>query len=238
MPAHRSQLCTNLQYLAVVKLLLNLKEGEMSTNSGDSFARNKILNVASIMVRQSGSQELELMDVAKGANVDLATVERFFESRIQLIAEAQMANYFAMIEAHHLVLARIEMAVVDGDEVAFWVGIEENMMMAWSSGQIDNKWGIVNLLQDVWSDPFSQRHFCDLLDIQFDRWITVVEDAKILGWIDQEIDAKALTAVIWSASVGQVITAGSTFLNLSPQEVRDFYLKIVRGKEKLEPSSS
>jgi hypothetical protein len=210
----------------------------MSESSVDAFTRRKIVNVASILVRQSGSQDLELVDVAKGANLDLATVEHYFESRTQLIAEAQMANYFAMVEAHHLVLASIEAAVVNEDEATFWVGIEENMEMAWQSGQIDNKWGIVNLLQDVWGDPFSQRHFCDLLDIQFDRWITVVEKAQALGWMDQELDAKALTAVIWSASVGQVITAGSTFLNLSPQEVRDFYLKIVRGPGKLEPSPS
>jgi AcrR family transcriptional regulator len=210
----------------------------MSESSGDAFTRKKIVNVASILVRQSGSQDVELSDVAKGANIDLTTVEHFFESRTQLIAEAQMANYFAMVEAHHLVLARIEVAVAEEDEVAFWAGIEENMEMAWQSGQIDNKWGIVNLLQDVWNDPFSQRHFCDLLDIQFDRWITVVENGQALGWMDNELDAKALTAVIWSASVGQVITAGSTFLNLSPREVRDFYLKIVRGREKLEPSTT
>jgi hypothetical protein len=208
----------------------------MSESSVDAFTRRKIVNVASILVRQSGSQDLELVDVARGANLDLTTVEHYFESRTQLIAEAQMANYFAMVEAHHLVLASIEAAVVDEDEATFWVGIEENMEMAWQSGQIDNKWGIVNLLQDVWNDPFSQRHFCDLLDIQFDRWITVVEKAQALGWMDQALDAKALTAVIWSASVGQVITAGSTFLNLSPQEVRDFYLKIVRGPGTLEPS--
>jgi AcrR family transcriptional regulator len=210
----------------------------MSMNSQDSFARRKIVDTAAAMVQESGSQELQIVDVAERADVDVANVEHFFESRTQLIAEAQMSNYFTMIEAHHLVLARIESAVADGDEGAFWAGIEENMVMAWSSGQVGGKWGIVNLLQDVWSDPFSQRHFCDLLDIQFDRWITVVEDAKRLGWMDKDIDAKALTAVIWSASVGQIITAGSSFLDLSPQEVRDFYLKIVRSKEKLEPSSN
>jgi hypothetical protein len=210
----------------------------MSESSGDAFTRKKIVNVASILVRQSGSQDVDLVDVASGANIDVATVENFFESRTQLIAEAQMANYFAMVEAHHLVLARIETAVGEEDEAPFWAGIEENMEMAWQSGQIDNKWGIVNLLQDVWSDPFSQRHFCDLLDIQFDRWITVIEKAQALGWMDPQLDAKALTAVIWSASIGQVITAGSTFLNLSPREVRDFYLKIIRGHEKLAPSAS
>lgn len=210
----------------------------MSESSGDAFTRKKIVTVASILVRQSGSRNVELVDVAKGANIDLTTVEHFFESRAQLIGEAQMANYFAMVEAHHLVLASIEAAVEEGDEVTFWAGVQENMEMAWQSGQIDNKWGIVNLLQDVWGDPFSQQHFCDLLEIQFDRWVTVVEKAQALGWITQDLDAKALIAVIWSASVGQVITAGSSFLNLSPREIREFYLKIVRGRQDVQSQTS
>jgi len=95
------------------------------------------------------------------------------------------------------------------------------------------KWGIVKLLLDVWGDPFSRRHFSELLDIQFSRWVAIIENAKTLGWIDQSLDAKALTAVFWSASVGQVITAGSTFLDPSPQSVRDFLVKVVRGEPRL-----
>ena len=58
----------------------------------------------------------------------------------------------------------------------------------------------------------------------------MIEDAKNLGWIDQDIDAKAMITVFWSASVGQVITAGSTVLNLSPQQNGDFLMRIVRGR--------
>jgi hypothetical protein len=102
--------------------------------------------------------------------------------------------------------------------------------MSWTSGQLEKKWGIINLLHDVWSDPFTQSHFCDLLDIQFNRWIAVIEGAQQNGWIDEEINATALTSVYWSASVGQVITAGSTSLHLSPENVRDFFIQFVRGK--------
>jgi hypothetical protein len=83
-------------------------------------------------------------------------------------------------------------------------------------------------LRDIWGDPFSQSHFCELLDIQFERWISVVQDAQRLGWIDEDIDPKALVSVFWSSSVGQVITAGSTVLNLTPKENRDFIMRIVR----------
>jgi hypothetical protein len=199
-------------------------------NTPDSFSREKILSVASAMVKELGSAEFRIIDVAEKADVDVATIEYFFDSSTQLKAEAQLSNYFEMIEPHHLVLARIETAVADEDEASFWTAIEANMEMAWCSGQVGDKWSFIRLLQDVWSDPFSQSHFCELLDIQFERWITVIEDAKNLGWIDQDIDAKAMITVFWSASVGQVITAGSTVLNLSPQQNGDFLMRIVRGR--------
>ncbi len=205
----------------------------MSTNG--TFARRNIVVVASEIIRERGSQDLQIVDVAERARVDVGTIEGYFDSRSQLVAEAQMSNYFAMVEPLHLVLSRVETALAEQDEAAYWAAVEENMMMAWSSGQVNDKWGIVKLLLDVWSDPFSQRHFCDLLDIQFARWVAVAEGAKQLGWIDQDIDAKALTAVFWSASVGQVITAGSAFLDLPAQDVRDFYMRVVRAKVQTGP---
>ncbi len=187
------------------------------------------------MIREAGSRELKYDDVAERANVGVSTIEDIFDSRSQLIAEAQMANYFSMVEPHHLVLSRVESAVDDQDQPAFWVAIEENLDMAWSSGQMGEKWGVMNMLHDVWGDPFSQRHFCDLLDIQFERWIEVIEGAQRLGWIDSDVDAKAVTAIIWSASIGQVIMSGSTVLDVPTQSVRDFYLRIVRGKSQPAP---
>jgi AcrR family transcriptional regulator len=197
----------------------------------DPFARRKIMLVAGELVKERGSQNVQFEDVAERANVDVDVLDTYFDSRTQMIAEVQMANYFVMVEPIHLGLSRIEGAVADGDEASFWSGIEENLAMSWSSGQMEKKWGIINLLHDVWSDPFTQTHFCDLLDIQFNRWISVIEGAQANGWIDESIDAAALTSVYWSASVGQVITAGSTSLHLSPENVRDFFMSFVRGKD-------
>lgn len=202
----------------------------------DPFARQHIIEVASGMVRMTGSKGLRVAEVAERSGVDVSTVENFFDSRTQLVAEAQMSNYFALVEPHHLVLSRVETALAREDQTAFWSAVEENVVLAWSSGQLDQKWGILNLLHDIWCDPFSQSHFCELLDVQFDRWITVIDGAKVLGWIEVDVDSKALTAIFWSASVGQVITAGSSLLNLSGQEARDFLMRVVRGRNEQESS--
>lgn len=207
----------------------------IAVNANDPFARRSILAAASTMVKEHGSQDLSFADVAERANLDVATIKHHFDSRRQLIAEAQMSNYFAMVEPHHLVLSRVEAAVANDDQAGFWAAVEEIMAMAWSTGQVGDKWGIINLLHDVWSDPFSQRHFCDLLDIQFERWIAAIEGTKRLGWVDQDIDAKAITAVVWSASVGQVITSGSAFLEVTPENVRDFYMSFFRASHRQEP---
>ncbi|HEY5121371.1 MAG TPA: TetR family transcriptional regulator [Acidimicrobiales bacterium] len=204
--------------------------------SDDPFNRRNILVVAAEMIKENGSATFRFDELSKRTNVDVVSINRYFDSRSQLIAEAQMLNYFAMVEPLHLVLLRVELAVTDEDENAFWTAVEENMALAWGSGQSGEKWGIVKTLLDIWSDPFAQRHFCDLLDIQFTRWIELTEGAKRLGWIDPEMDAAALTAVFWSASVGQIITSGSSFLDLTPEAARDFYVKIARRRSRQESS--
>jgi len=195
----------------------------------DSFARDRILAAAAALLRTPRDEELKLDEIARGADTDLETIAYFFDTSVQLKAEAQMLNYFEMIEPHHVVLARVEAAIAGRDRESFWSSIEENMVLAWSSGRVGEKWGLIQLLQDVWKDPFSQSHFRELLDIQFQRWIDVIADAQELGWIDREIDAKSMIAIFWSASVGQVITADSSVLDLSPQASRDFLMRIVRG---------
>jgi hypothetical protein len=141
-----------------------------------------------------------------------------------------------MVEPHHLVLNHVELAESNDLEHEFWTAIEENMKIAWTTGRVGQKWGIIKLLLDIWSDPFSQSHFCELLDIQFERWIAVIENAQERGWIDEDIDARSMVAVFWSASVGQVITSGSSVLEVSPQTTCDFLLRIVRGRRKQESS--
>ncbi len=194
----------------------------------DSFARTSVVSAASTIIREKGSRGISFEEVAKRADVELATVEYFFDTLPQLIGEAQLANYFALVKSHHLVQLRVEEALANEDLDGFLNAVQENLELAWSSGQVGNRWGIYELLHDIWMDPFSQSHFCELLDIQFDRWVTVIESAQQLGWIDGDIDSRALVSVFWSSSVGQVITAGSNVLNLTPKEHRDFIMRIVR----------
>ena len=194
----------------------------------ESLTRRHILNVASKMVSDVGSDAFRIVDLADKANIGVPTIYYHFESRSQVIAEAQMANYFRLVEPLHGLLSRAETAVSERQEPAFWEAVEANVTRAWSSGQIDEKLGIVKLLLDVWSDPKSRQTFRRLLDIQFARWIALVRDAQELGWISHQIDPETLVAVFWSASVGQFITSGSAFLDLTPPVVGEFYISMIR----------
>ena len=101
--------------------------------SDNPFIRRNILVVAAEMIKQDGSEKFRLDELSTRTGVDVVAINRFFDSRSQLIAEAQMLNYFAMVEPLHLVLLRVELAVTDGDEDAFWTAVEENMALAWAS---------------------------------------------------------------------------------------------------------
>lgn len=195
----------------------------------ESLTRNHMIEVASSMIGEAGSSSFRIADLAERANVGVPTIYYHFESRTQIIAEAQMANYFSMTVPLHRILSKAETALSTKDQPIFWEAVRENFQMAWRSGAADQNMGIVKLLLDVFIDPKSRDIFRDRLDIQFARWVAVVEDAKGLGWIGSEIDAQALVAVLWSATVGQVITVGSKYVDVSPEAVSDFAMKMIQG---------
>lgn len=180
------------------------------------------------MVAASGSENFRIVDLAERANVGVPTVYYHFESRVQVVAEAQMTNYFAMTEPLHRVLARAEAAIGERDEEEFWAAVRENVSRAWSSGQFDAKLGIVRLLLDVWADVKVRARFRSMLDIQFARWVALIDDAKGLGWMDPTLDAQTVVSFFWAASVGQVITSGSAYVDLPGDVIADFYVRMAR----------
>jgi AcrR family transcriptional regulator len=194
----------------------------------DSFERDKIITTTKAMVREASREGVTFEGVGTRAGVSVDTVAYFFDSIKQLIAEAQLANYADLVSAHHFAMTKVETALAEEDLDAFLAAVEQNLDLAWTSGQIGNRWGIIELLHDIWGDPFVQSHFCELLDVQFQAWMNIVRSAQGLGWIDLDVDAKSLVSVFWSSSVGQFITSGSELLNLTPQENRDFIMRIVR----------
>jgi AcrR family transcriptional regulator len=190
--------------------------------------RQRVLDVAIDMINERGSAKLRVADVAERANTGIPTIYYHFESRAQLIAEAQVAIYLKMVEPMHQSLESAESALAAHDEGAFVTAIERNVVMAWTSGQVDRKLGIMRLFQDVWSHPRAQRYFSEMLEIQFDRWIEVIERAKALGWIDPIVSARTFLSFFWSASVGQIITANAAHMDLTPAEIGDFVRRVVR----------
>ena len=189
----------------------------------DSQTRQRILDVAIAAIEKDGSRHVRIAEVANRARVGVPTIYYHFESRTQLIAEAQMTIYQRLTEPLHRFQPRITAALANDDREGFLNALGENTEMAWTLGQLDEKWGIVKLLLDVWSQPKVRDQFCARLDVQFERWNDAMEHAKDLGWIDERIDSRTLVATFWAASIGQVITSNSPQFNPTPQEVRGFF---------------
>jgi len=179
------------------------------------------------MLSNCESVRVRISDVAKLANVGVPTIYYYFDSRDQLIAEAQASTYLKLIEPLHEFLVIAEAAITAEELSTFLSALGDNLVMAWSFGRLDGGWKISKLLIDVWSDPTTQRVFCELLDAQLDRWIKVIESAKTLGWICQEIEVIALITSCWTGSIGQAIFSNSTKLIYSPESIRDYFMKTI-----------
>ena len=188
--------------------------------------RQHILDVTAAMFNDQGAP-IRIKDIAHKSNVGIPTLYYHFRSKTQLFAEAQAQNYSRDTEQLHACLMMAETAVRDGDEEGFWTAVGDNMVLAWTRGRPDDRWAVIKLLLDVWADPRAKKEFLDDLDLRFDRWLLLIESARQLGWINQDVDAETLIATFWPATIGQVIIADSSRINPSPERVRDFFLNAV-----------
>lgn len=193
-----------------------------------SGTRDHIVDTTLKLISENESHNVRISDVAQRSNVGVPTIYYYFESRTQLIAEAQLFSYSKRTEHLHQCLTRAEEATEAKDEDAFWSAIGENLERAWTAGQGENKWDIVKLLLDVWADPGTRDRFTQQLETQFKRWISAVELAKDNGWIIRDLDSQVLISTYWSASIGQAVIDGSSHLNPSGDQVRSFFIKAAR----------
>ncbi len=203
------------------------REGIRVGRSG-SGTRDHIIDTTLAMISENESHNVRISEVAQRSNVGVPTIYYYFESRTQLIAEAQLSSYARRTENLHECLTLAEQATEANDEVAFWSAIGENLELAWAAGQGESKWDIVKLLLDVWADPGTRERFTQQLESQFKRWINAVERAKDNGWIIRDLDSQVLISTYWSASIGQAVVDGSSHLNPTGAQVRGFFIKAAR----------
>jgi len=195
-------------------------------NKEDSSTRRHIINATESMLQERASSEIHLVDVASRADVGLQTIYYHFASRNQLIAEAQTCAYIRLVEPLHKYLLAAERALIEQSQSMFWSALGDNVMLVLTYAQSEDQWRILKLLIDIWKDGKAQREFIEAIEIQFDRWISVIESAKVIGWIKGEIDAFALVTTFWSASIGQALFASSSKTACSSQSIWDFFVNI------------
>lgn len=200
----------------------------MTVGKGVGGTRRLIIESAEVLLAQRGSSELHLADVAELAHVGLQTIYYYFDSRTQLIAEAQASAYFRLIEPLHEYLGVAEKALVDRDEATFWDALGENLVLAWSYGQSDDQWRITKLLIDIWAHEGTRNQFRTGVEIQIGRWVTAIDTAKPLGWIQPDLDTYALVTSCWAGSIGQALFVNSEKIHHTPESIRDFFIDIAR----------
>jgi AcrR family transcriptional regulator len=196
-------------------------------SKGGIGTRGHIIEVAQAMLAERPSGDIHLADIAEGAHVGVQTIYYHFDSRNQLIAEAQAAIYKQLTEPLHEFLLLSEAALVTEDESAFMSAMSNNVRLAWTYGYEGDRWKIPKLLIDIASDAKTQREFSEKLEVQLERWINVIERAKELDWIDPDVDTYALITSCWAGSVGQALFANSSKIYYTPDSIQKFFQRAV-----------
>jgi AcrR family transcriptional regulator len=189
-----------------------------------------VLDVTEALLSKHLSSELHLVGVAEEADVAVQTIYYHFGSFGRLIAEAQMSAYLRMTEPSRQYLAIAEVAIAEGNEDAYWTAIGDDIQRAWSLRSHGDEWRTPKLLFDVLSEPHVRLEFCALLDIQFERWINVIEGGQRCGWVKSDLDVSIAVASCWAATNGQAILSNASVGRFTAEGMRDFWLKIGRLK--------
>lgn len=201
-------------------------------SSGRINTRRHIVEAVVKMLTQRPSNEIHLADVAEKAHVGVQTIYYHFESRTQLIGEAQALTYYKLTEPFHGYMTKAEKALKEENQESFWEAIGDNVMLAWSFGRGDDRWRVIKLLIDISEDPTMQREFWESLEAQFERWMALIDSAKPLGWIDPDIDTPALVTTCCAAPIGQALFSKSTKVHFTPESMRDFIINVAMAKPK------
>ncbi|HTB09474.1 MAG TPA: TetR/AcrR family transcriptional regulator [Acidimicrobiales bacterium] len=200
--------------------------------------RQRIIECTEQLLLEIGSSDLHLTKVAERAQVGLQTIYYHFESRTQLIARAQASAYLRLIAPLHGYLEIVERALAERDEETYWRALGENTALSWSYAHHDDKWQTTTLLIDIWADDFTREEFRAALDVQVERWVTVIDAGKPLGWVREDLDTYALVTTCWAGSIGQSIFANSEKNHYSPESINDFFLSVVRARPEYSEHSS
>ncbi len=98
----------------------------------------------------------------------------------------------------------------------------------WSIRNSGDEWRVAKLLIDILAEPQVRIEFGALLDVQFERWINVVEAGKRRGWVRPNLDASLAVASLWAATNGQAILSNTTKVRYTAEDVRNFWVQVGR----------
>ncbi len=195
----------------------------------ESLTRQRIIDIAAAMVAESGSGNFRILDLAERAGIGVPTVYYHFESRDQVVAEAQLANYLRLAEPLHDHVEAAVAALGRDDREGFLAAVRNDLEESWSFAEADQI-AIVTTLIDIHSDAATRRRFQELLEGQYARWMSLLDDAQRRGWVTNQTDVGMLVAVFWAASVGQLVIPRRDGLDVTATRVADFCLGVLRSR--------
>ncbi len=164
-----------------------------------------IVEQAQALLGEVGSVGFRIVALAKRASVGVPTIYYHFESREQVIAQAQLRTYFELTRPMAAHFARMAEAIGAADADAFRAELMADVTAAWAAGHFQEDVGVMRLLLDIWADRATRQQFRDIVDQQYRNWVLLLERAQELGWIQSVSHAATGVAVFWAASVGLAV---------------------------------
>jgi AcrR family transcriptional regulator len=188
-----------------------------------SDTRNHIVAITSKLLATATGAELRITDIARAANVAIPTIYYHFESRGQLIAQAQVF-YLQAGEANPKPLIEAETAINARSEEQFWQTIERLIIGLSVIDSASEDLALPIRLVDVWSDEAALVEYREAMNSHLERWKAVVEEAQIQGWLKNTFDPSVPFALVWALSLGHALLPARATVSLTPAMIQTIFV--------------
>ncbi len=182
----------------------------------DSAVKQHILTTTVAMISEYGPTKIRVADVARRADVGVPTIYYHFDSRSNLLAEAQVVRYEEFLRPARELMDAMEAALVAEDRGTFDEAVDRYLSLVWAPRVIGGTYEF-DVMLECSVDPVVSEEILDATRRQHQRWVAIVARAQQRRWFGPSVDGDVLTSLFWSASVGQLVVKNSVYRKLAPE---------------------
>jgi AcrR family transcriptional regulator len=172
-------------------------------DAGDADdTRRRILDATIAIIDAEGERAVRVADVARAAGIVTSAIYHHFRDRNALVNAARADQYRGRLLSDALALD--DVLTLD-DEEHQAAALAALVVRPHDPDRQKHRWDRIAALAAAQHHPDLRAELAELQRAVTDRFTTVIDQAKERGWVDPDVDSRAVAVLVQAVSLGLVV---------------------------------